>query len=117
MLLTDRLEIIAAFILFFASVAYIAYRYSEQFLEWLRFQSLGTRDYIVETLSVMFIDVNPNTVLVVMFSMSFGLGAIVFLAFFPQWLPGTLFSAIVTFAGWKAPKPIVEFMYQRRVTL
>ncbi len=117
MLLTDRIEIILAFILFFASVAYIAYRYSEQFLEWLRFQSLGTRDYIVETLSVMFIEVNPSTVLVVMFSMSFGLGAIVFLAFFPQWIPGLLFSGIVTFVGWKAPKPIVQFMYQRRVTL
>ncbi len=114
-MLTDRFEIILALILFFLSVAYLAYRYSERFLEWLRFQSVGTRDYIVERLALMFIEVQPTTVLLALFGMSFGLGAIVFVLLMPQIFPAVIISALVTFAGWKAPKPIVEMLYYRRV--
>lgn len=113
--LTDRLEFIGALLLFFGSVAFIAYHYSEQFLEWLRFQSIGTRDFIVERLNQMFIEVSPQKVLLGQFLLSGGLGAIVFLAFLPQFIPGLLFGLVVTAAGWKAPKPIVEWIYRRRV--
>lgn len=114
-MLTDRIEIILALILFFFSVAYIAYRYSERFLEWLRFQSVGTRDYIVERLALMFIEVQPNTVLLVLFGMSFGLGIIVFFLLMPMFFPALMVASIVTFAGWKLPRPIVDMLYYRRV--
>lgn len=111
----DRIEIILALALFFVSVAYIAYRYSERFLEWLRFQSIGTRDYIVDRLALMFIEVQPNTVLITVFGISFGLGAIVFFLLLPQIFPAVLLSSIVTFVGWKIPKPIIDAIYLRRV--
>jgi tight adherence protein B len=113
--MTEKLQIYGALLLFFFSVAYVAYRYSERFLDWLRFQSVGTRDYIVERLALMFIEVSPNTVLLWLFLGSFGLGAIFFVALLPQVFPALLVSTIVTFVGWKAPKPVIDMMYQRRV--
>src|SRR3954462_2351079 len=82
----------------------VAYQYSKRFLDWLRFQSLGTRDYIVERLNMMFIDLPPHRILLGLFLISFGLGSIVFLSFLPDLFPAFLFGAITTVAGWKAPK-------------
>src|SRR6185295_13120397 len=87
----------------------------KRFLEWLRFQSLGTRDYIVERLSQMFIDLPPQRILLAMFILSFGSGALTFLPLLPQWFPGILLGSIVTVIGWKAPRPVVDWLYNRRV--
>lgn len=95
----------------------ISYIFSKRFLEWFRYQSLGTRDYIVEKLSLMYIEVPPHKILLGLFSFSFGLGFISFLLLLPQLFPGFALGAIVTIVGWKAPKPIVDWMYQRRVNL
>jgi tight adherence protein B len=93
----------------------ISYHYSKRFLDWLRFQSLGTRDYIVDKLQMMFIDVPSHKVLIALFAMSFGLGSFVFLSFLPHLVPGFIFGAAATALGWKAPKPIVDWYYRRRV--
>ena len=92
-----------------------SYQYSKRFLDWLRFQSLGTRDYISERLAQMFMEVPPNQILLGQTLLSVGLGAATFLALVPQFVPGVMFGLIVTFLGWKAPKPIVDWMYRRRV--
>ena len=93
----------------------ISYYYNRRFLDWLRFQSLGTRDYVVDRLNSMFIEMPPNKILLGMFCISFGLGTIVFLLFLPKLFPGIPFGLVVTVLGWKAPKPIVDYMYERRV--
>src|SRR5258708_48552 len=92
----------------------VSYHYNKRFLDWLRFQSLGTRDYIVEKLNLMFIEVPPQRILLGLFLLSFGLGTIVFLAFLPKLFPGIPFAIITTVVGWKAPKPVVDWMYNRR---
>ena len=46
------------------AVFLLTYQYSRRFLDWLRFQSLGTRDYIVERLNLMFIEVEPQKILI-----------------------------------------------------
>jgi tight adherence protein B len=97
------------------SVFGISYHYSKRFLDWLRFQSLGTRDYIVERLQMMFIEIPAHKILIGLFAMSFGLGSIVFLSFLPNLFPGIFFGTIATIAGWKAPKPLVDWYYRRRV--
>ncbi|MFZ9595576.1 MAG: type II secretion system F family protein [Bdellovibrionia bacterium] len=94
-----------------------AYVYSNRFLDWLRFQSLGTRDYIVERLGMMFIEIPPQKILLGLFLMSFGFGTVVFLAFLPHLFPGIPLAILATVVGWKIPKPIVNYMYNRRVTL
>ncbi len=91
-----------------------AYSYNRRLLDWLRFQSLGTRDYIVERLQGMFIEVPPHYILLGMFGVSFGLGSLVFLAFLPQLLPGVIFGTMIAVAGWKAPRPVVDHLYKKR---
>ncbi|MGZ3697264.1 MAG: type II secretion system F family protein [Bdellovibrionota bacterium] len=98
-----------------AAVFTLSYHYNKRFMDWLRFQSLGTRDYIVERLAMMFIEIPPQRILIALFSFSFGLGSMVFLALLPQVLPGIFFGIIVTIIGWKSPKPVVDWLYQRRV--
>lgn len=102
-------------ILLGVAVFAFSYSYSRQFLDLLRFQSLGTRDYIVDRLAVMFIEMDPNRVLLGLFVVSFGSGSLVFLMFLPKVVPGLIFGAMVTVAGWKAPKPFVDWYYRRRV--
>jgi tight adherence protein B len=102
-------------LLFGVAVFSLSYHYNKRFLDWLRFQSLGTRDYIVERLNMMFIDIPPNKVLLGLFILSFGLGTLVFLLFLPYLFPAILFGGLMTIMGWKAPKPIVDIMYRRRV--
>jgi tight adherence protein B len=113
--MTERIQILFALILLFVSVTYIGYRYSERFLDWLRFQSIGTRDYIVERLALMFIEVSPNTVLFAQIFGSIGLGLVVFVILLPQVFPAILVGSIVTIVGWKAPRPIIDWLYRRRV--
>ncbi len=91
------------------------YSYNRKLTDWLRSQSIGTRDYIVDRLAQMFIEVDPNRVLLVLFVMSLGLGSLTFVLFLPQLFPAILFGAIVTVIGWKLPRPLVDWMYQRRV--
>jgi tight adherence protein B len=98
-----------------AAVFAVSYPYSRRFLDWLRFQSIGTRDYIVEKLEIMFIRVDSQHVLLALFGLSVGMGGIVFLLFLPKVIPGILFGAVVTVVGWKAPKPFVNWLYRRRV--
>ncbi len=100
---------------FGAAVFGISYHYNKRFVDWLRFQSLGTRDYIAEKLALMFIDIPPQRILMGQFVLSFGMGSAAFLALLPNWFPGILLGTLVTVAGWKAPKPIIDFMYKRRV--
>lgn len=100
---------------FGVAVFAISYQYNKRFLDWLRFQSLGTRDYIVEKLNMMFIDIPPHKILIGLFALSFGLGSLVFLAFLPNLFPGIPFAIATTLLGWKAPKPIVDIIYRRRV--
>lgn len=92
-----------------------SYHYNKRFLDWIRFQSLGTRDYIVEKLSLMFIEINPQQILLGQFLLAGGLGMILFLLVLPNFIPAIVLGALGTFLGWKLPKPIVDFLYQRRV--
>jgi tight adherence protein B len=108
------IKILAALAAGFA-VFGISYYYNTKFLNWLRFQSLGTRDFIVERLNLMFIDIPPHKILLGLFALSFGSGALVFLFFLPDLFPAIMFGTVVTIVGWKAPKPVVNWMYKKRV--
>ena len=114
--MVETLERTAILLLFGFGVFGVMYHQSKRFLEWLRFQSIGTRDYIVERLGMMFIEVNPQTVLLSLFGFSGALGLLGFLAFLPNWDIGLLFGLLMMFFGWKIPKPVISWMYRRRVS-
>jgi len=93
----------------------LSYHYNKRIVDWFRFQSLGTRDYIVEKLGLMFIEIPPQRILLGLFGVSFGLGSLVFLVFLPNLFPAIPFGIITAVVGWKAPRPFVDWLYNRRV--
>jgi len=101
--------------LLFLAVFGFTYHYSERFLDWLRFQSIGTRDYVVEKLSLMYIDIPAHRI--VLFHGLFAIvpALIAFLLCLPNWGVGIVFGIIGCVLGWKAPKPVVDYLYSRRV--
>jgi tight adherence protein B len=112
-MLMKWLGLVAFFLLGFL----ISYSYAVRFLDWLRFQSVGTRDYIVDKLAMMFIDVPSHQVLLGLFGLSIGLGGLAFVLFLPQLFPACIFGALGVIAGWKLPKPVVDWWYRRRVNM
>jgi len=90
------------------------YHYSQQFLDWFEIQQTGTRDYIHQRLSMMFIEIAPDRVLIYMFAGSFGIGGLIFLAMLPNLLGGILLGIVGGFLGWKSLRPIIDYLYRRR---
>jgi tight adherence protein B len=93
----------------------ITRHYAQRWIDWFRFQSIGTRDYVVERLNQMFIEITPDKALVYMLAGSITPGFIVFLSFLPNFVPGIFLGTAVTALLWKLPKPIVDYLYRSRV--
>ena len=93
----------------------IAYMNAERVLEWMRWQSIGTRDYIVETLAKMFIEISPNKVLLYMILTSVVPGVIAFILILPHLAPAVAFGLTVMVAMWFVPRAVVNKLFQRRV--
>ncbi len=111
----SSLKWIVVYPLIGGSIFMVFYHYNKRLLEWLRFQSLGTRDYIAERLAQMFIEVPPEKILLGQLLLSFGVGVLVFLLCLPFVAAGALFGTMAIVIGWKAPKPIVDLLYRQRV--
>lgn len=59
-------------------------------------------------------DVNEKKITILILLMSFGVGALVFLALWPNVLMGFIFGASITVAGWQLPLLIVKLIYEKR---
>ena len=93
----------------------ISYLWSDRILAWLYKRSLGNREYILEKLDQMFVETNRRNITLGMLLLSFGLGAIAFVVFWPKVIPGLLMGSIFTVLGWSIPKWLVDFIFQRRM--
>lgn len=93
------------------------YMNAGRLLEWLRWQSIGNRDYIVETLQKMFIEISPNRVLLYMIATSVLPALFVFFVILPQIGPALMFASITGVGCWFIPKAVVNRMFQRRMEL
>ena len=96
---------------------FIAYMNAPRFLEWLKWQSIGTRDYIVEKMGMMFIEVTPNQVLGAMVATSLVPGLLVFFLILPQWIPALVFAVFVSVLMWFVPKMYIDMKFKKRITL
>lgn len=100
-----------------AVVFFVAYMNAAKFLDWLRWQSIGTRDYIVDRLEMMFIEVTPNQVLGGMVATAVVPGFLVFLLILPQLIPASIFGIAISLGFWFVPKAVVDYMFNKRLTL
>lgn len=92
----------------------VSYQVALKGLAWFELQQTGTRDYIHQRLSMMFIEISPDRVLMCMFAASFGLGGVVFLALIPNLLGGLVLGLLTGVIGWKSLRPVVDYLYRRR---
>lgn len=90
--------------------------WAEKAITWLQKRSLGQRDEVIRILRLMGNDVNEKRITILILLMSFGLGALIFLALWPSVLAGAIFGASVTVAGWQLPLLIVRLLYEKRCT-
>ena len=65
-------------------------------------------------MDMMFVEADKRKVTILMFMLSFGLGALVFLVFWPSLLPGIIFGGAVTVAGWSIPKNVMKALWEKR---
>ncbi|WP_374076737.1 type II secretion system F family protein [Bdellovibrio bacteriovorus] len=88
--------------------------WAEKSIAWLHKRSLGQRDEVVRMLRLMGNEVNEKKITILILLMSFGVGALVFLALWPNVLMGFIFGASITVAGWQLPLLIVKLIYEKR---
>src|SRR3954467_2995787 len=92
----------------------LTYVNSDTILQWLKDQSLGNREYVIKRLDIMFVEINKRRVTGFMLMASFGLGFLAFIALLPNVVPGLVVGSVLTFVGWKIPKRMVDWFYERR---
>ncbi|HVK60556.1 MAG TPA: type II secretion system F family protein [Bdellovibrionales bacterium] len=94
----------------------VSYLWSEPILEWLHVRSLGQREEVLRLLELMFVETDRRKVTLMMLSSSFGLGALFFIAFWPNLVPGIIFGGAVTIAMWSVPKLLIKSMWEKRAS-
>lgn len=92
----------------------IVYLNVERVLSFLRRRSLGQREEVIRLLELMFVEVDERRVTQLMLLMSFGLGGLMFIALWPNIIPGFILGATITVAGWSIPKNVVLSLWNKR---
>lgn len=90
--------------------------WSDKALAWLHKRSLGQKAEVMRLMKLMSMEVDERKVTIGILLLSFGLGALAFLALWPSVLAGFVVGASVTIAGWQLPLLIMRIMYEGRCT-
>lgn len=96
--------------------AVVFYIWADRLLGFLHQKSLGKRDEIIKLLRLMGVETEEKKITWLMLSMSFGMGLLFFLLFWPKVVVGLLFGIAVTVAGWQLPYLLVRYLYEQRCT-
>ncbi len=97
-------------------VAFIIYLWADKVLGFLYKKSLGNRPEIMKLLRLMGSDTTEKQVTIFLLLMSYGLGAIFFVLFWPKIIVAALFATGAIVAGWALPLMVIKNMYESRCT-
>ena len=94
----------------------LCYVNSIKIFAWVEEQTSGTREYLLKKFEIMFIEVDPQKVTWGLMLISIGSGAVVFctLAIIGKTALGVVAGIAATIAGWKIPRPAVDFFEEKR---
>ena len=92
----------------------IVYGFADKSIAFLHKRSLGQRAEVMRILKLMSVEVDQKQVTIAILMLSFGLGALFFILFWPNVIMGLFFGATITVAGWSLPLLIVKALYERR---
>lgn len=95
----------------------VVFAYADKVINFLYKRSLGQREEVMKILKLMSVEVDQNQVTWAILLLSFGLGALFFILFWPSVFVGLVFGAAVTIAGWSIPLLVVRYLYERRCTV
>ncbi len=99
-------------------VFFLVLKNSEKIFAWIDNQTFGTRDYVLNQCEILMIELNPEHLTYALLFLSFGLGALVFgiCALFGKFFIGIVLALVVSFIGWKIPRPIVDYLVAKRIS-
>jgi len=100
--------------LFGITVFIFSYFTADRILDYFHRKSLGSREEVLELMDRMFIDTDRKKVTYAMLAGSFGIGALAFLAVWPHFILGVILGGALTYAGWLAPKLIMNMLWEKR---
>jgi tight adherence protein B len=98
------------------SVFLVVYGFADKAIGFLHKRSLGQREEVLKILKLMSVEVDQKQVTLTILLISFGLGGLFFILFWPNLLMGLFFGTLVTIAGWSIPLLVVRALYERRCT-
>ena len=89
---------------------------SVKLFQWIEDQTLGTREYILDKLALLFIKIDPDRITYLLLFFSFGLSTLVLATFLllGHWQLGIALAILVGVGGWKIPRPIVDYLVEKR---
>lgn len=96
---------------------FFTYKNAIKLFAWVEDQTYGTRDYILTKFELLHIDVEPNRITYALVFLSLGLSVLIIgiFALMGQITLGIILGVVVSIIGWKAPRPIVDSMVNRRI--
>ena len=93
------------------------YRYSTGIFDWIEHQTMGTREYILEKLDLLFIEIKPTNITYLLLVCSVGLGCLISLifTFLGKWEVGIILGVFIAFIGFKIPRLVINILIERRI--
>ena len=93
------------------------YKNAVKLFAWIEDQTYGTRDYILEKMELLHWELESHKITYILLFLSFGLGVIAFgvFALFSKFTTGFFIALILSFVGWKIPRPFMDKMVQMRI--
>ena len=113
-LLANMYFIIPAFGL---SVFFVAYFLSDKIISYCRRRVNQTSEEILTFMEKIQIDVEKKKIKLLTLLLSFGVGFLFFLVFFPNIILGLLFGGIMTLVGWSLPKIVMKSIFEKRCNI
>ncbi|MEI8347013.1 MAG: hypothetical protein WCG27_06075, partial [Pseudomonadota bacterium] len=114
---TDILGLPGIMVVVFMMVFIFCYRYAQVLFAAIENHTAGTRNYILDRLKILFIEIKPQYITYTLLSLSFGSGLTVFLAcgLVGRWSFGIFFGIVFCILGWKIPRPLVDYLVRKRI--
>lgn len=97
-------------------IFFITYKYSVNIFDWIEIQTYGKRNYIMERLEFLFIEIPPEKITYILLGSSVGVGGFFFLllGLVGQWILGIVVGLILAFIGSKMPMIVIDYLVEKR---
>ncbi|MFZ8934516.1 MAG: type II secretion system F family protein [Bacteriovoracaceae bacterium] len=93
------------------------FRKADKLFTWIEDQTFGTRNFIIEKLNLLFIDIKEENITYGLIGLSFGGGSIIIILIgllTSQWLVAIGLGIVFFFTAFKIPKPLINQMIKKR---